>query len=153
MDNGIGEAIKKLRINNNMTQSELADKLFVSRELVCRWELGSRYPGLDILKSISELFRVKIDTLMLIDSKIMSDLGRCIPDGMGEAQASALINDFLRTLNEEDRDVFVLRYYKFRSTKDLSRTFGKREGTVRNKLVSLRKDLSAYLEEYKNGQR
>ena len=116
MDNGIGEAIKKLRINNNMTQSELADKLFVSRELVCRWELGSRYPGLDILKSISELFRVKIDTLMLVDSKIMSDLGRCIPDGMGAAQASALINDFLRTLNEEDRDVFVLRYYKFRST-------------------------------------
>lgn len=153
MDNGIGEAIKKLRINNNMTQSELADKLFVSRELVCRWELGSRYPGLDILKSISELFRVKIDTLMLVDSKIMSDLGRCIPDGMGAAQASALINDFLRTLNEEDRDVFVLRYYKFRSTKDLSHTFRKSEGTVRNKLVSLRKDLSAYLEEYKNGQR
>lgn len=45
-----GEAIKKRREQLEMTQQELAQKLFVSRQTVCRWENGSRCPDLIMAK-------------------------------------------------------------------------------------------------------
>ncbi len=150
MGKDIGGVIKKLRIDNNLTQGELAGKLYVSRELVCRWECGSRYPGIDVLTEMSKLFGVRLEALMIVDAKVIGDLDRCIPKWMNAAQAIKSVNDFLRTLNEEDRDVFVLRYFKFRSTKELSRAVGKSEGTVRNRLTGLRKNLATYLEECRN---
>ena len=40
-----GETIKRRREQLEMTQQELAQKLFVSRQTVCRWENGTRCPG------------------------------------------------------------------------------------------------------------
>jgi transcriptional regulator with XRE-family HTH domain len=45
-----GEAIKKRREQLGLTQQDLAEKLFVSRQTVCRWENGSRYPDLVMAK-------------------------------------------------------------------------------------------------------
>ncbi|MCQ4691402.1 helix-turn-helix domain-containing protein, partial [Clostridium sp. SL.3.18] len=37
----LGENIKKLREENNLTQQQLAVRLYVSRQTVCRWESGA----------------------------------------------------------------------------------------------------------------
>lgn len=56
--------IKTLREQNNLTQQQLADRLYVSRQTVCRWESGSRCPDLPMAKRIAEAFEVTIDELL-----------------------------------------------------------------------------------------
>lgn len=45
--------IKKFREEKNLTQQQLADKLYVSRQTVCRWENGSRCPDLIMAKKLA----------------------------------------------------------------------------------------------------
>lgn len=58
------EKIRNLRIQNNMTQEEFAEKVMVSRTAVSKWETGSGYPSLESLMIISEGFNVSIDGLL-----------------------------------------------------------------------------------------
>lgn len=41
-----GEQLRKAREDKGMTQQNLADKIFVTRQSVSRWERGERYPDL-----------------------------------------------------------------------------------------------------------
>ena len=59
-----GEKIKKLRSQSNLTQEGLANKLYVSRTAVSKWESGKGYPNIDLLKDIARLFNVTIDELL-----------------------------------------------------------------------------------------
>lgn len=59
-----GEKLKKLRMQNNMTQDELAASLYVTRTAVSKWENNRGYPGIDLLKEISHLFGVTVDELI-----------------------------------------------------------------------------------------
>ena len=54
----IGEFLKTLRKDNNLTQEELADKMNVSRRTVSRWETGSNLPDLSILVELADLYDV-----------------------------------------------------------------------------------------------
>ena len=54
----------KLREKSGLSQQELADKLFVTRQAVSKWERGETTPSSDILKQLSSLFHVSIDTLL-----------------------------------------------------------------------------------------
>ncbi len=58
------ETLKQLRQKNNMTQDELAAKLFVTRQAVSRWENGETTPGPDMLTALSALFDCSINTLL-----------------------------------------------------------------------------------------
>ena len=58
------EVILDLRLKNNMTQNDLAEKLFVTRQAVSRWETGETTPDIDALKALSKLFDVSINTLL-----------------------------------------------------------------------------------------
>ncbi len=59
-----GEKLKQLRKDNNFTQEELAEKLYVTRTAISKWETDKALPAIDSLKLISELFRVSIDDLI-----------------------------------------------------------------------------------------
>jgi len=59
-----GEAIKAKREQFGMTQQELAEKLFVSRQTVCRWENGSRCPDLIMAKKIALVLDISLDELI-----------------------------------------------------------------------------------------
>ena len=59
-----GEKIKGLRQKNNLTQEELAKKLYVSRAAVSKWESDRGYPSIDLLKDIASLFSISIDELL-----------------------------------------------------------------------------------------
>ncbi len=58
------EKLQKLRTKENLTQEELAEKLFVSRTAISKWESGRGYPSIDSLKAIAKYFDVTIDELI-----------------------------------------------------------------------------------------
>ena len=60
----IGKFIKKIRVDNGLTQKDLADKLGVTYQAVSKWENGKNIPDIMILKQISKEFNVNIDDLL-----------------------------------------------------------------------------------------
>ena len=58
------EIIQELRAKHGMSQEELAEKIFVTRQAVSRWETGETVPNTETLKLLSELFDVSINTLL-----------------------------------------------------------------------------------------
>jgi transcriptional regulator with XRE-family HTH domain len=58
------EKLQELRKSKGLTQEELAEKLYVSRTAISKWESGRGYPNIDSLKEISMFFSVSIDELL-----------------------------------------------------------------------------------------
>lgn len=56
--------LQELRKQKGLTQEELAEKLYVSRTAISKWESGRGYPNIDSLKAISKFFSVSIDELL-----------------------------------------------------------------------------------------
>jgi transcriptional regulator with XRE-family HTH domain len=56
--------IHKLRTDMGLSQDELAEKVFVTRQAVSRWENGDTVPNTETLKLLSRLFNVSINTLL-----------------------------------------------------------------------------------------
>jgi len=69
------EKLQVLRKRKGLTQEELAEKLFVSRAAVSKWESGRGYPNIDSLKTMAGFFEVSIDEL-LTDNKGLTDAER-----------------------------------------------------------------------------
>ena len=63
----LNDNIKKFREEKNLTQQQLADKLYVSRQTVCRWENGSRCPDLITAKKLALELDVSMDELISDD--------------------------------------------------------------------------------------
>ena len=58
------DVLLELRTKNGLSQDELAEKLFVTRQAVSRWETGETTPNVETLKLLSKLFDVSINTLL-----------------------------------------------------------------------------------------
>ena len=58
------EVMLELRNKHNLSQDEMAEKLFVTRQAVSRWENGETVPNTDTLKIISKIFGVSINLLL-----------------------------------------------------------------------------------------
>ena len=58
------DVIYGLRTRNGLSQDELAEKVFVTRQAVSRWENGETVPNTETLKLLSQLFSVSINTLL-----------------------------------------------------------------------------------------
>ena len=58
------EKLRTLRNQRGFTQEELAERLFVSRTAISKWESGRGYPNIDSLKAIAKLFSVTVDELL-----------------------------------------------------------------------------------------
>ena len=66
----IGNIIKYLRKEKDITQEELADILGVSYQSVSRWETGVCYPDMELIPVIAEFFGVTSDMLLGVDENI-----------------------------------------------------------------------------------
>lgn len=55
------ERLKELRIKNNYSQKELADKLYVTQQTVSKWESTDTTPELDLIVKLSKLYNVSMD--------------------------------------------------------------------------------------------
>lgn len=60
----IGEQIAKLRRERNMTQAQLADKLYVTEKAVSKWECGNGIPSIENIGELAEVFEISIDELL-----------------------------------------------------------------------------------------
>ena len=57
----------------NLSQDELAEKIFVSRQTVSNWETGKNYPDIRSLLLLSTLFNISLDQLIKGDVEIMKE--------------------------------------------------------------------------------
>ena len=60
----ISKIIKEARIKKGMTQQELADSVYVTRQTISKWELDQSTPDLEFIVQLSELFGVTTDYLI-----------------------------------------------------------------------------------------
>lgn len=67
---GLGEQIKNARKAKGMTQTELADKLFISRSAVASWEQDRRIPDIYMLRALSEALE---DSSLLAGSDFIAE--------------------------------------------------------------------------------
>ena len=58
------DILLELRQKRGLSQEELAEKLFVTRQAVSRWENGETTPNVDTLKLLSKFYDVSINTLL-----------------------------------------------------------------------------------------
>ena len=58
------EVFAQLRQRTGLSQSEVAERLFVTRQAVSRWERGETIPEVETLQALSRLFGVSINTLL-----------------------------------------------------------------------------------------
>ena len=82
-----GSTLKSLRIQNNLTQTQLAQKLGVTKSVISAYENSLRMPSYDILIMISKIFKVTTDYLLGLENKKELDLS-----GLTEAEKNALIH-------------------------------------------------------------
>lgn len=69
----IGNQIRKYRTNLNLSQDELADKIYVTRQTISNWENNRNYPDIRSLVLLSNVFGVSLDILVKGDLKQMKD--------------------------------------------------------------------------------
>lgn len=60
----IGNFIKSIRLDNNLTQKEFADKLGVTYQAVSKWENGKNIPDIAILKQICDEYNIDINEIL-----------------------------------------------------------------------------------------
>lgn len=72
----LGETIKYYRSQLNLSQTELGDRIGVSRQAVTKWETDTGIPDINNIQSLAKVFHVSIDTLLshYIDTPYMSKI-------------------------------------------------------------------------------
>ena len=69
----IGKQIRKYRTEMELSQDELAEKIFVSRQAISNWENNKNYPDVKSLLLLSSLFSVSLDILVKGDLEEMKE--------------------------------------------------------------------------------
>ena len=69
----LNEQIKKYRTEMNLSQEELAEKIYVTRQSISNWENGKTYPDIHSLLLLSSLFGISLDQLVKGDIDIMKE--------------------------------------------------------------------------------
>ncbi|MDF0479669.1 helix-turn-helix domain-containing protein [Vagococcus sp. PNs007] len=70
----IGKKIKARRIELDMTQAQLAEKIHVSRSTISNWEIGRNYPDIQMIVDLSYCLDISIDTLLKGDDVIVTHI-------------------------------------------------------------------------------
>lgn len=82
-----GNALKTLRLKENMTQAQLARKLGLTRSVISAYETGLRLPSYDILIHIAKIYNVSTDYLLGLEHKQEIDIS-----GLSQDEVNALLN-------------------------------------------------------------
>ena len=70
----LGKQIRMYRLENKLSQEELADRIYVSRQTISNWENDKNYPDINSLVLLSEVFKVSLDKLIKGDVDVMKDV-------------------------------------------------------------------------------
>lgn len=96
----IGNTIKCLRKEKDITQEELADVLGVSYQSVSRWETCACYPDMELLPVISDFFGVTVDNLLGINENAEKEKVAQYLKRFQEAISQGRINDCITIARE-----------------------------------------------------
>jgi transcriptional regulator with XRE-family HTH domain len=69
----IGESIKKLRKQNDITQEKLAEYLGISYQAISKWENGTAFPDITLIPILANFFGISIDQLFAIDAQVRDE--------------------------------------------------------------------------------
>ena len=140
------QRIADLRAKAGITQDQLAEKLYVTREMVSKWERDICQPDYSMVEKIAEVLAVSPDKIMSKNDAILNELYSFLSDTDSNDLLKDL-NDFLSTLNLRDRSVFIRRYYYLESNITIAENYGISESNVRTILMRTRKKFKNYLKE------
>ena len=70
----LGKQIRMYRLENKLSQEELADRIYVSRQTISNWENDKNYPDINSLVLLSEVFKVSLDKIIKGDIDVMKDV-------------------------------------------------------------------------------
>ena len=70
----IGDKLKKARMDKNLTQEEVAEKIFVSRQSISNWENNKTYPDIGNVIALSDLYQISLDELLKGSDNFMEHL-------------------------------------------------------------------------------
>ena len=70
----VGKQIQHYRKNKNLSQDDLAEIIFVSRQSISNWERGATYPDIQNLLLLSKVFEVSLDKLVKGDLETMKQI-------------------------------------------------------------------------------
>lgn len=88
------EVLYELRTKHGLSQEELAEKVFVTRQAVSRWETGETVPNTETLKLLSNLFGVSINTLLGAPRQLICQCcGMPMEDSILSKNADGSINE------------------------------------------------------------
>ncbi len=141
----IGQNIAKLRVNAKLTQEQLAEKLYVTRVMVSKWERDICQPDYNMIVKIAELLSVSPDEIISKEEAVINELYSFLSD----TNSNDLLNDlntFLATLKSRDRSIFIRRYYFLEDNNIIAEHYGIKGGYVRTILMRTRKKFKKYLE-------
>lgn len=81
----LGNKLKNLRLNKNLTQVDVAKRIDVSKSRISSYELNVNEPSLDILIKLASLYNVSLDSLLELDKRNYLDV-----TGLSQKQISIL---------------------------------------------------------------
>ena len=117
------QVILELRTQKGMSQDELAEKVFVSRQAVSRWENGETVPNTETLKLLSKVFDVSINTLLGSPRKLI-----CQCCGMPLEDDDIIGHNHDGSFNEDYcKWCYADGTYTYNDMDDLIEEYGKRE--------------------------
>ena len=70
----LGKQIKMHRQEAHLSQEELANRVYVSRQTISNWENDKNYPDVNSLVLLSEIFQISLDNLIKGDIEVMKDV-------------------------------------------------------------------------------
>ena len=100
----IGEKIKALRRERDMTQEELAEQLGITYQSVSRWETCTCYPDLELLPVIAGIFGVTMDHLMGLDTEAEQKAVAIYLEQFQQAISEGRIDDCIAIAREGIRE-------------------------------------------------
>lgn len=93
----IGEILKALRMQANLTQDQLGKEVGKSQQTVGHWEKGNNYPTLDVFFVLCDLYKIDISTVFMKQSQTELTVAK---------EESALIEQY-RAASEDDKELIL----------------------------------------------
>lgn len=69
----VGKKITKYRKKFNLTQDDIASRLFVTRQLVSKWENGTGIPSVDVLLEFCKIFHTTFEDILCLNDEVVTD--------------------------------------------------------------------------------
>ena len=102
------DVILELRTKKGLSQDELAEKVYVTRQAVSRWENGETIPNTETLKLLSKEFNVTINTLLGAPRQLICQCRLMIPRSVKNRMVLSMKNTVNGVIQTENSHMTIL---------------------------------------------